>query len=343
MELMVPQRRHDQVRAVSPRSSSQGPPPARDGDHHHHRPHRHRRDRKVPQSAVQLTAGASFGEPRPRKKSGSGEGTPSASRTHSRRTSTAVNEGEGSGDGSGGEPRNAEGSSEVDLLREREKARLRNEELLASLSQLNNFSNAATRRLDDTYYSILEKLSSLQSTTASLQEVSGLTAQLHGDFEAEARELDVEMRGQVADLGGFETQQQRIVALQARMRAAKERAGGLVARLEAVDTRVEGWERKESEWHALTTKRLRILWGFIAACTVAFLALFLFHHFTHPQPLQPRERRDFNGTMPLKDLLAELEVGRGPSGSRSVTHVEATSTPREGRDNEARMTMFDEL
>ena len=123
-------------------------------------------------------------------------------------------------------------------------------ELLTCLAQINHYSNTTTRRLDDTYYSILEKLSALQSAVASLQEVSNLTSQLQSDFEGEARNLEQDIKGQVDEVGEFEAQQEMVTALEARLKAGKEKSDMLVERLDAVRGSLAGWERKEGEWQA---------------------------------------------------------------------------------------------
>ena len=54
------------------------------------------------------------------------------------------------------------------------------------MAELDSFSTTTTRRLDDTYYSVLEKLGTLQSTIAALKELAGLSAQMNDTFNIEA-------------------------------------------------------------------------------------------------------------------------------------------------------------
>lgn len=139
-------------------------------------------------------------------------------------------------------------------------------ELRTALANLNSVSNNTTRRLDDTYYSILEQISSLQSTVSSLQEVARLTNQLHEEFEDEAIDLEAEVKGQTQDLNSFEKQQQRVEELEARVRRGREKVGEFAKRLKAVKGKVEGWEEREGEWQSMMSRRsclpddLQFLW-----------------------------------------------------------------------------------
>ena len=130
-------------------------------------------------------------------------------------------------------------------------------ELRDALSRLNGVSNSTTRRLDDTYYSILEQISSLQSTVSSLEEVATLTHQLHREFEDEAIDLEAEVKAQTTDLNAFDIQQRRVEKLEVRVRRAKDHVGELVGRLDAVRGRVESWDKREGEWQALMSRQSR--------------------------------------------------------------------------------------
>jgi hypothetical protein len=162
--------------------------------------------------------------------------------------------------------------TEADLKREKELDRKRNEyvstpsshsfpltlppdrELRNALAQLNTVSNSTTSRLDDTYYSILEQTSTLQSTVTALQDLASLTTQLYRDFEDEAIDLESEVKAQIGDLSGFETQQTRVAELEARIKEGKEKIDEFIERVGFVRGRIEGWERREGEWQALMSR-----------------------------------------------------------------------------------------
>jgi hypothetical protein len=62
----------------------------------------------------------------------------------------------------------------------------------------------------------------------------------------------------------------RIELLEERMRDGREKALGLDARLAAVREKIDAWDRRESEWQARVTRRLRILWGFMGVVALLF-------------------------------------------------------------------------
>jgi DNA repair exonuclease SbcCD ATPase subunit len=127
---------------------------------------------------------------------------------------------------------------------------MRNRELRASLQTLSEYSLTSTRRTDDTYYSILEKLAVLRSTIGELQELSSFTRELHEDFQNDADELEEEVNGQLDAFHNFEPQEQQVAVLEERVNAGREKARGLNRRLDDARKRVEVRERVEKEWEA---------------------------------------------------------------------------------------------
>lgn len=133
-----------------------------------------------------------------------------------------------------------------------------------------------TRRLDYTYYNLLEKITSLNLTIASFQELSDSASTLLGDFERETAGLDQDIRKQLDDLKGFEPQIQKADALEQRMQAGRQRVEELGNRLKTVRHEIDSWEQREKEWQTRTSRRLRIFWGIVtSALLVLVLALVL--------------------------------------------------------------------
>ncbi|KAL2216868.1 hypothetical protein M432DRAFT_519037, partial [Thermoascus aurantiacus ATCC 26904] len=158
-----------------------------------------------------------------------------------------------------------------DLQRERERRKLGEASLRSALSSIGTLATDITRRLDYTYYSLLEKLSALHSTIDSLQELSDSTALFCSDFQRETSTLDQEARRQLEDFKGFLPQIQKIDALERRMKAGRERVEALGDRLEAVKAEIDGWERREREWQARISRRLRILWAVMGSAIVILI------------------------------------------------------------------------
>jgi hypothetical protein len=135
-----------------------------------------------------------------------------------------------------------------------------------------------TRRLDYTYYGLLEKVAALNVTIASFQELSDSTSKLFDDFQRETTGLQQDIQKQVADLNEFHPQMQKIEALEERMRASRMRTKTLGNRLETMRAEIEKWDKKEMEWQMRTNQRLRIFWGVVTAVILAILAAVVIQH-----------------------------------------------------------------
>lgn len=129
-------------------------------------------------------------------------------------------------------------------------------DLRTTLQSLSDQSIKTSRCLDDTYYSILEKVSTLRQTIGTLQELSDLTKELHSNFETDARELTDDVQGQFENSDNFDTQQKQVAALEERIRAGKEKADALTARLAEAKERVDARAKSEAQWEASTDRTL---------------------------------------------------------------------------------------
>ncbi|KAF2035681.1 hypothetical protein EK21DRAFT_96343 [Setomelanomma holmii] len=323
--------------------------------HHHHssrhdREHRHsssrRHAKEVVQSAIQLQPPTSFGDLLKQAR-GSKDTTPS----HSRKGSVAQG-----ADGSLDErqnrdvgitipPRRPIRAEDVELERKRVEARERN--LRNALKSLSDQSLRTSRRLDDTYYSVLEKVSVLRQTIGSLQELSSLTKELHENFESDTKELVDDVQGQYESFEDFESQQQQIVVLEQRIKAGKEMAESLTDRLARAKERVDARAQTESEWQAKNNRRMRMFWSTLGFITAVIIALILFHHF---KPIHashdPKATLDFASRAqimeaPIPDIAKEAIIGVSASNTEPkpvLTNV--VSSPVE---DDKRLRTFDEL
>ncbi|KAL2271099.1 hypothetical protein VTJ83DRAFT_470 [Remersonia thermophila] len=182
------------------------------------------------------------------------------------------------------------------LAREQQRAAAQESALRRTLTELETFTATTTKQLDETCYSFLDKLSSLQSTIAALQDLAQRSQQLTAAFQAEASELDADVRAQLDAFGDLADQQRRIEALQRRVRASREVMEGLSERVDVVRKRVEGWERADRAWQEKTRRRLRAFW--VVTSIVVFLLVAVL-------------------------LAARYAPGPGP-GPASTSHGEAT-------------------
>ena len=131
-------------------------------------------------------------------------------------------------------------------------------DLHVALKSLSDQSIKTSRRLDDTYYSILEKVSVLRQTIGTLQELSGLTKELHENFESDTKELLDDVQGQIDGFDSFDTQEKQIVDLEERVTVGKEKADSLTDRLAKAKGRVDARARSEVEWEAKNTRMMTL-------------------------------------------------------------------------------------
>ena len=134
-----------------------------------------------------------------------------------------------------------------------------NSELRSHLHGLTELSMDTTRRLDDIYYSILERVSQLHSTIDNLQELSSLTRNLNRRFDQEAEELQRDLEDHMSTFGGFQVQKSRIGSLETRLQRSRDKSGRLNDRLEAARKKIAALGTREGEWQATVARTLRDL------------------------------------------------------------------------------------
>jgi hypothetical protein len=147
--------------------------------------------------------------------------------------------------------------------------------LKESLVNLHDFAAESAKRLDETYYSVLEKMDALQSTIAALKDLADTSHDIYGTFEKDSRDLEHEIVSQIGTLGRFEDQQSKIESLQSRIEGGRERIGVLSQRVEVVRERVEGWEEADREWQEKTRKKMKLIWSTTMLIVLALLLLFV--------------------------------------------------------------------
>ncbi|KAI8632360.1 hypothetical protein F5Y19DRAFT_361691 [Xylariaceae sp. FL1651] len=152
---------------------------------------------------------------------------------------------------------------------QKDKAAMATASLRKSLVELNSFSNATIARLDETYSSVLQRLSSLQSMIVAIKELAGMSQDVDKNFTSESRALVSEIESQLSIYDQSDDQKKRIQDLQARIHAGRDRIQALSRRVDVVRERIEDWERADKEWQERTRKRLMVLW--IIVSVVAFV------------------------------------------------------------------------
>ncbi|OKL58581.1 hypothetical protein UA08_06279 [Talaromyces atroroseus] len=158
-----------------------------------------------------------------------------------------------------------------DLNQAREERKKGEEYLRTKLASVGTRATEITRRLDYTYYNLLDRMSALNSTIHTFHGLVDSTTALHDTFQRDNTNLEQDTHRQLEEFQNFEPQRRRIEALEERMKAGRCRMETLGNRLDTVRKEIEGWERREGEWQARVSRRLRMLWGI--ACSVVLVLI----------------------------------------------------------------------
>jgi predicted nuclease with TOPRIM domain len=132
-----------------------------------------------------------------------------------------------------------------------------------------------TRRLDETYYAVLEKLSLLQNTLVAIRELAGMSQEEKEVFRSDSQSLVTEIDAQLDTFSQFDEQQERIESLRERIVTGRDRVSKLSGRLDVVRERVESWEKADRRWQEKTRRRLKVIWIITLVVTITFISIFV--------------------------------------------------------------------
>jgi hypothetical protein len=180
-----------------------------------------------------------------------------------------------------------------------------NRYLRSTLSSIGALATDLTRRLDYVYYNLLEKASALHATIDRFQELADSTSYLYKEFQRESTSRNHETRKQLEDLKGLGSQVQKINMLEKRMKVGRERVEELGKRLDTVKAEIDGWERREMEWQARVSRRLRILWTVMG--TVILIVVIAAVVQSWPPPGSPSEAETLSRMAML--MNQSLDIG----------------------------------
>ncbi|KAI9798970.1 MAG: hypothetical protein M1833_004323 [Piccolia ochrophora] len=276
---------------------------------HHHQHHRSHRDRFLPQSAIQLRQTTSPTDFLPKSTTwnlaeAKNASAPAIAEKSSAPSVTAA---------SAPSPKKPSRTiTDADVQRAKDLSRLRADALRDHLNSLTDSTHTITRRLDVTYYSLLERSTTLHSTIASLSDLCSHTSHLTSTFTSSVDELSSDTKGQVSGITeSLGTQAANIEKLEARVRVGREKVDALAERVKGVREKVEKWEGREAEWTARIRRRLRFLW----ATSLTLFSLFVILLVIHYLPSSPRSslshqlphHRLNTSTKELRGLFDDLE------------------------------------
>jgi hypothetical protein len=244
----------------------------------YHRPHRHHHARDTIQSAVQLQHPFSFENYNPLRRA---QQHHYRSRRDQSPEKAQINE-----DEQEQEPPKPQWSPEVEyavdhpphqlvtpetIAHERRLRQKRQDHVSTALNALSRDAHIATRKLDDTYYALLQKVGLLKATIASFQDLHSCLEDTTKDFATRSKSLVKDVIGQIDAFQNMSQQDESIDALVKRLHTAKERAESFESRLESCRSRLEQWEKKEQE----KNKRNNRTWALVLTSLTAFIILIL--------------------------------------------------------------------
>lgn len=219
-------------------------------------------------------------------------------------------------------------------------------ELLNTMHKLSDHSLTATRRLDDIYYSILEKFSTLRNTISSLQELSDLTKDLHHDFEEEAKENTNDIQAQIDALANFSAQQKKVTELEERIQRGRERAVQLDDRLANCKERVAWIDKRDREETEKTGRFYKMMWTILASA-VALLVVVKIVYVSKVRDITPSisleevhrmvNFSDMAIPEPVREMLEGLKEGK------SKVQLSKSDEPMPVEVENDRLRAFDDL
>lgn len=221
-------------------------------------------------------------------------------------------------------------------------------ELKKELVDMNELSNSTTRRLDSTYYMVLEKLSSLHSTMSSLKELAVMSRALKGEFERESRSVVGELETQLDGFDGFAPQEEKIRGLETRITTGRDRVKKLGKRVKVVSEKIEVWETLEGQWQQKMRSSKKIMWMVTAFVSTLVLGLVLSQY----TPGKTQGLDVFKGlnlsnlSMEFPDLpkSTELLINETLHMKRTASDVlEVLRKPPERTEDNPVLRAFDEL
>lgn len=231
--------------------------------------------------------------------------------------------------------------------------------LRTKLSSVGSLAADITRRLDYTYYNLLERVSTLYSTIRTFQDLVDSSSTLQDDFERDNANLEQDFRKQLGEFKQFRPQIDRIGVLETRMNAGRNKMEALGKRLDSVRQEIEGWERRENEWQARVSRRLRIFWAILITATVFVVIAYVVQEWPVRSSFsddlllshQPEISQAVNGdSPPVLPKLSDAEVESlliSPSSTRTATSASESQTSRNqywSSDGQADpLRLFDEL
>ncbi|KAI1333409.1 hypothetical protein F5Y16DRAFT_355764 [Xylariaceae sp. FL0255] len=216
-----------------------------------------------------------------------------------------------------------------------------------SIDDLNAFSKSTVSRLDETYASVQEQISTLQNIIITIKELASASQQIDVNFKNESQTLAAEIESQLDPYEQSDDQKRRIRNLEARIHSGRDKVKALSNRVEVVRGRIESWERADKDWQERTRRRLRFLWIITLIIVFVVMSLAVWGQYG-PSEMNINKLSELSsGNLDPRPSLLDLVSTKSKNATVMTDEVrEELSRQRVqesgGVDNEA-LRIFDEL
>jgi hypothetical protein len=174
-----------------------------------------------------------------------------------------------------------------------------------------------------------------------MQEIAGMTKSLNEEFKSESEAIINDVQGQLESFNGFQSQEERISALQNRVKVGRDKIGTLGERVDIIRQRVESWEKAEFEWQEKTRRRFRVLWMIMSAAAVVFIGLILFQYTPARTPTGSYMRGMNTSALPDFEKLENEKLRLKNKTAKILEGLRQNEEERLKED--PRLKIFDEL
>ena len=238
------------------------------------------------------------------------------------------------------------------------------QELRDRLADLDNTSNDVSRRLDYTYYGLLEKLNNLKGTIDSFQNLTLQSQHLITNFEHETEKLDDDISRRVKRFReGFDDRQSRVIEMEGRGNLASQKAKELGTRLESAQVVVENWAKREAAAKQKWFRFWGMCWWSIGTMTICILVVIVAKEWWfHGDPvaaglsmapegsrnsswaLNQQSLREVEVPLEVREVLAAIEEKRRTKKIwQPLPEVDQDQCLQDRKQDEKKLRLLDEL
>ncbi|KAI5808153.1 hypothetical protein DFH27DRAFT_544677 [Peziza echinospora] len=144
-------------------------------------------------------------------------------------------------------------------------------ELSNSIQRLSTASEFQTNQLAATYDTLTEKIEELQAIVSQFSELQKSSLELNDRFDDNDEKFQIEIKSQIRHLGEYEEELRAVRTLQKRLDFQRTTVELYKGKLEIVQQKIGKQKQMDVVWRQRASRRLRLLWGFMAVLVIIWL------------------------------------------------------------------------